>query len=148
MASARSSAQRYNLSAPAWGCASLHRRSATSTSSATHPPELSARWCPGTFGDRFSNISTEPPILAGGRPAPSSPPGTFGRVSPQMSMPGRSLSGLPAGQGPPPCTGIPTTHPGTNPQFQPHPRGPGGPPASLQGVHPPVHYLGQNISLA
>jgi hypothetical protein len=35
----------------------------------------SARWCPGTFGDRFSNISTEPPTLAGGQPAASSPPG-------------------------------------------------------------------------
>jgi hypothetical protein len=87
--SARSSAHRYNLSAPAWGCTSSHRRSATSTSSATHPLELSARWCPGTFGDRFSNISTGPPTLAGRRPAASSPPGTYGKVSPQMSPPGQ-----------------------------------------------------------
>jgi hypothetical protein len=57
MALRQISAHRYRLSVPAQGCASSHRRSATSTSSATHPPEFSARWCPGTFGDRFSNTS-------------------------------------------------------------------------------------------
>jgi hypothetical protein len=49
--------------------------------------ETSARWYPETFGDRYSNTSTEPPTLAGGQPAASSPPGTYGRVSPQMSQP-------------------------------------------------------------
>ncbi len=44
------------------------------TSLATHPPAHSARWYPGTFGNRFSNISTGPPILAGKRLAASSPP--------------------------------------------------------------------------
>jgi hypothetical protein len=37
----------------------------------------------------LSNISMGPPILAGRRLATSSPPGMFGRVSPQMSPPGR-----------------------------------------------------------
>ncbi len=40
---------------------------------------------------------------------------------------GEGLPGLPAGQGPPICTGTPSTHPGTHPLFQPHPRRPGGP---------------------
>ncbi len=79
--SARSSAHRYKLSVPTQGCASSHRRSATLTSSATHLPEFS--------GDRFSNTYTGPPTLAGGRLAASSPPGMYGKVSPQMSPPGR-----------------------------------------------------------
>jgi hypothetical protein len=41
--SAKFSAHRYKLSVPAQGCASSHRRSATLTSSATHPPAHSAR---------------------------------------------------------------------------------------------------------
>jgi hypothetical protein len=45
--------------------------------------------CTETFGDRFSNTSTGPPTLAGGRSAASSPPGLFGTVSPQMSPPGQ-----------------------------------------------------------
>jgi hypothetical protein len=84
----QTSAHRYRLSVPAQGCASSHRRSATLTSLATHPPEFSTRWCPVTFGDRFSNTSTGPPTLAGGRLAASSPPGMYGKVSPQMSPPG------------------------------------------------------------
>jgi hypothetical protein len=52
----------------------------------------SAHWCPETFGDRFSNISTEPPTLAGERPAASFPPGMCGKVSPRMSPPGRRLA--------------------------------------------------------
>ncbi len=43
----------------------------------------------GIFRVRFLNTSTEPPILAGGQPAASSPPGMYGKVSPQMSQPGR-----------------------------------------------------------
>ncbi len=53
--SARSFAHRYKLSAPARGCASSPRRSATLTSWATHPPELFARWYPETSGIRFLN---------------------------------------------------------------------------------------------
>jgi hypothetical protein len=82
--SARSFAHRYKLSAPARGYASSPRRSATLTSWATHPPELFARWYPETSGIRFLNTSTGPPTLAGGRPAASSPPGMFGKASPQM----------------------------------------------------------------
>ncbi len=87
--SARSSAHRYKLSVPARGCASSPRRSATLTSSATHPRELFARWYPDTFGDRYSNTSTEPPTLAGGQPAASTPPGVYGKASPQTSQPGQ-----------------------------------------------------------
>jgi hypothetical protein len=57
---------RYRLSIPVQVCASSHRRSGTLTSLATPPPARSARRYPGTFGDRFSNISTGPPILAVG----------------------------------------------------------------------------------
>jgi hypothetical protein len=53
---------------------------------------------------------------------------------------GEGLPGLPASQGPPPCTGTPSTHPGTHPLFQPHPRGPGGPPAGIQRFYLPVHH--------
>ncbi len=48
---------------PARGCASSPRRSATLTSSATHPRELFARGYPETFGGRYSNTSTEPPTF-------------------------------------------------------------------------------------
>jgi hypothetical protein len=68
--SAKSSAHRYKLSVPTRGCASSHRRSATLTSSATHPQALSARWCPGTFDDRFSNISTGRRSWPAGDPPP------------------------------------------------------------------------------
>jgi hypothetical protein len=71
--SARSSAHRYKLSDPALGCASSHRKSATWISLAILPPAPSAHWCPGTFGDRFSNISMGPPTPASMRPAASSP---------------------------------------------------------------------------
>jgi hypothetical protein len=90
--SARSSAHRYKPSVPARGCASSLRRSVTLTSSATHPPKFSARWYTETFGDRYLNTSTEPPTLAGGQPATSSPPGMYGKVSPLMSQPGRRLA--------------------------------------------------------
>ncbi len=113
--SARSSAHRYRLSVPVQVCASSHKRSVALTSSAIPPLASSARWYPEICTVRFSSTATGPPILAGGRPAASSPPGMFGRFSPQMSQPG-----LPAGQGPPPCTGTPATHPGTHPPFQPH----------------------------
>jgi hypothetical protein len=43
----------------------------------------------GTFRLLVPNTSTEPPTLAGGQPAASSPPGMYGKVSPQMSQPGR-----------------------------------------------------------
>jgi hypothetical protein len=87
--SAKSSAHRCKASVPARGCALSPRRSATLTSSVTRPQELFARWYPETFGGRYLNTSTEPPTLAGGSPAASSPPGTYGKVSPQMSQPGR-----------------------------------------------------------
>jgi hypothetical protein len=47
---------------------------------------------------------------------------------------------LPAGQNSPPCPGTSSAHSSTLSPFQPHPRGPGGAPAGLQGVHLPVHY--------
>ncbi len=53
---------------------------------------------------------------------------------------GESLPRLPAGQGPPPRSGTSSTHPGTLPPFQPHPRGPGRPSARLQRFHSPVHH--------
>jgi hypothetical protein len=126
-------------------CASSHSRSATLTSSATHPPAHSARWCPGTFGDRFSNISMGPPT----RDRPPGPPGDLPTHLLQVCMEralnrchhlGEGLPGLPVSQGPPPCTGTATTHPGTHPQFQPHQRGHRGPPAGIQRFYLPVHH--------
>jgi hypothetical protein len=56
-----------------------------------------ARWYPGTFGGRYSNTSTEPPTQAGGRPAASSPPGMYGKVSPQTSQPGQKPASAASG---------------------------------------------------
>ncbi len=67
----------------------ITQKVATLTSSATHPREFSACWYPETFGNGYSNTSMEPPTLAGGQPAASFPPGMYGKVSPQMSQPGR-----------------------------------------------------------
>ncbi len=47
---------------------------------------------------------------------------------------------VPAGQGPLPCAGTSSTHPGTHPAIQPHPRGHGGPPAGIQKFYLPVHH--------
>ncbi|MFN9902289.1 MAG: hypothetical protein ACK55Z_26625, partial [bacterium] len=58
-------------------------------SSATHLLEFSARWYPETFGDRYWNTSMGPPTPAGGQPAASSPPGMYGKVSPQTSQHGQ-----------------------------------------------------------
>jgi hypothetical protein len=99
--SARSSVHRYKLSVPAQSCASLHRRSATWTSLATHPPAPSTRWCPVTFGDRFSNISTVP-AHPGWRASSSPPVYVWKGLSTDVTAVGESLPGLPSGQGPPP----------------------------------------------
>jgi transposase InsO family protein len=114
--SARSSAHRYKLSAPARGCASSLRRSATLTSSATHPLGLSARWYPETFSDRYLNTSTGPPTPAGGQPAASSPPGMYVCLSTDVTAWAKACLGCqrakvhPHVQVPPQHIPVPSSH--------------------------------------
>jgi hypothetical protein len=112
--SARSSAPRYKLSVPAQGCASSHRRSATLTSSATHPRHLPPAGAEGPSATDFRTFPRNPPPW----PAGNLPPHLL-QVCVERSLHGchrlgEGLPGLPAGQGPPPCTGTSSTHPGTH----------------------------------
>jgi hypothetical protein len=97
--SARSSAPRYKLSAPAQGCASSHRRSATLTSSATHPRHLPPTGAQGPSATDFRTFPrNRPPWLA------RDPPPHFLQVCVERSLHrchrlGEGLPGLPAGQG-------------------------------------------------
>ncbi len=120
--SARSSAPRYKLSVPAQGCASSHRRSATLTSSATHPQYL----IHGTFRPLvprdlrrqiFEHFhGTAHPGRRATRRLISSRYVWKG-LSTDVTAWAKACLGCQRAKGPPPCNGTSSTHPGTHPPF-------------------------------
>jgi hypothetical protein len=102
-----------------------------------HLPPAGAKGPPAT--DFLTSPRDRPPWLAG------DPPPHLLQVCMERSLHrchrlGEGLPGLPAGQGPPPCTGTSSTHPVTHPRFQPHPHRPSGPPAVIQRFYLSVHH--------